>query len=127
VKSLKERRRELRKNQTEVEKRLWEELRGRRLNGFKFYRQYSIGPYVVDFYCSRFRLAIELDGKHHGESESFIYDQERERYFKSVNVQTVRFWNDVIMNDIDGVLERINVVISESFDYKEAEPSSNPS
>jgi len=65
IKSLKDRRRELRSNQTEFEKILWTSLRGRKLNGFKFHRQYSIGPYIVDFYCPFIRLAIEIDGGHH--------------------------------------------------------------
>lgn len=68
-----------------------------------------------------------MEEKFRYESESYIYDQEREKYFKSANVQTVRFWNDMVMNNIEGVLERISIAISESFDYKEAEPSSNPS
>jgi len=107
TKSLKERRRELRRNQTNTEKILWELLRGRRLDGFKFYRQYSIGPYVVDFYCPQLRLAIEIDGSQHTEREIVIYDKERSNYFNSVNIQILRFWNEEIEKNVEVVLEKI--------------------
>jgi len=63
----KERRRFLRRDQTEAEERLWQCLRNRKLNGYKFFRQYSVGPYILDFFCTQTRLAVELDGHHHAE------------------------------------------------------------
>lgn len=107
TKDLKERRRELRKNQTKTEKVLWEQLRGKRLGGFKFYRQYSIGPYIIDFYCSKLRLAIEIDGAHHREEGTILYDKERSNYLRSVNVKIIRFWNDEIIKNTEGVIDKI--------------------
>ena len=107
IKQLKDKRRELRRNQTIEESILWQCLRGKNLNGFKFYRQYSIGPYIVDFYCPRYRLAIEIDGSHHKEEETIKYDEERDNYFKSINVYTVRFWNDDIRSNLEATLSQI--------------------
>ena len=59
---IKERRRELRKNQTDVERLLWKQIRNKNFFGLKFFRQYSVGAYIVDFYCPKLKLAIELDG-----------------------------------------------------------------
>lgn len=106
--SLKNHRRELRKNQTEAEKKLWELLRGRRLEGFKFYRQFSIGPYILDFYCPKIRLGIELDGSLHSEDKAKLYDKDREKYLQTSNIKVIRFWNNEIENDTDKVLERIS-------------------
>jgi len=60
--ALKQRRRELRRNQTDAEKALWAYLRNKQFYGMKFFRQYSIGPYILDFYCPNMKLAVELDG-----------------------------------------------------------------
>ena len=76
------RRRELRKNQTEAEKLLWNKIRNRQLNNFKFYRQYSAGPYILDFFCPEIRLAIELDGEEHKDRRE--YDKERENFERFV-------------------------------------------
>jgi len=72
----KNRRQELRKNQTEAEDILWQNIRNRKINSLKFYRQYGIGPYILDFFCAEVRLAIELDGEQH--KDAVEYDQERE-------------------------------------------------
>lgn len=115
IKSLKETRRELRKNQTGTEKILWEALRGKRLDGFKFHRQYSIGPYVVDFYCPKLRLAIEIDGSQHMEQETVDYDKERSKYLESVNIRILRFWNGEIEENSDKVLGEIRRSANSSF------------
>jgi very-short-patch-repair endonuclease len=101
----KERRRELRKNQTEAEKILWQEIRGRKINNLKFHRQYSIGPYIVDFFCPEIRLVIELDGEQHKDAKE--YDIERENFLKNEDIKILRFWNDEVMNDLKSVLEKI--------------------
>ncbi|MEK7669336.1 MAG: endonuclease domain-containing protein [Patescibacteria group bacterium] len=105
--SLKNRRGELRANQTDAEKKLWEYLRGRRLQGLKFHRQFSIGAYILDFYCPKFRFGIELDGSQHKENEIVLYDKDRERILKASNIKVVRFWNNDVENNIDRVLEKI--------------------
>ena len=104
----KQRRSELRKNQTEAEKALWHRIRNRQIAGFKFLRQYSIGAYILDFYCSHIRLAIELDGGHHADKNNQIYDHARTLYLAKFNIHTIRFWNNEVLNNIDNVLEVIN-------------------
>jgi len=106
-KVFKERRRELRQNQTEAEKRIWHQLRNKQLKGMKFFRQYSVGPYIVDFYCPKQKLAIELDGCQHGEEEKQQYDKYRSDYLAANGIDVVRFWNNEIMENMSGVLERI--------------------
>ena len=101
---LKPRRVELRKNQTQQEVILWAYLRGAQL-GFKFKRQHSIGPYILDFYCPDKKLAIELDGAQHLDNKE--YDQERDNYLLTLDIKTVRFWNSEITNNISGVLQEI--------------------
>lgn len=103
---LKPRRRKLRRNQTEEEKFLWEQLRNRRL-GQKFYRQFSIGPYILDFYCSELRLGVELDGRHHEEEECQVYDRERDEYLKDKGVKVLRIRNQEMKECGEQVLEKI--------------------
>jgi very-short-patch-repair endonuclease len=105
--SLKNRRRELRANQTYAEKKLWEFLRGRRFHGLKFHRQFSIGAYILDFYCPKARIGIELDGSIHTKNESVLYDKNREGVLQTSNVKVIRFWNDEVENDIEKVLSEI--------------------
>ena len=104
---LKKRRQELRRSQTEVEKILWQRLRNRKIKGLKFFRQYSIGPYIADFYCPEIRLAIELDGGQHSEKDAQLYDQERTDYLNANNVKVARYWNSEVINNIEGVLNDI--------------------
>jgi len=104
--SLKERRRELRQNQTSVEEELWFELRHSKL-GFKFKRQHSIGGYILDFYCSEKKLIIELDGEVHNTKEAKEYDVVRDKYFKELGYKTIRFLNREVEGDIEKVLEKI--------------------
>ena len=101
-----ERRKELRKNQTDAEKLLWSKLRNNQL-GVKFFRQYSIGPYILDFYAPKVKLAIELDGSQHLESEVKLYDKEREGYLSQFHIQVIRFWNNDVFKNMEGVLAKI--------------------
>ena len=105
-KKLKDRRKELRKDATPVEILLWEKLRRKQL-GFKFFRQYSVGMYILDFYCPIRRIAIELDGGHHAEAENKIYDQERTQFLKNLDIEVLRFWNTEVFEDIEKVVKRI--------------------
>jgi very-short-patch-repair endonuclease len=104
---LKTKRRQLRLNQTEPEKILWQKLKNKQLYGIKFFRQYSIGNYIVDFYSPLLKVAIEIDGEDHTEKRHAEYDQLRSKYFKSYGIEVIRFWNNEIMENIDGVLEKI--------------------
>ena len=106
-KILESRRRDLRVKQTEAEKILWQKLRNRQINGFKFFRQYSIGKYIADFYCSELRLVIELDGSQHYEENVFEYDKIREEFMKSLDIKTIRFSNLDVFKRVDEVMERV--------------------
>jgi len=112
-KETKEKRRELRKNLTEAEKALWKNLRGKRLEGLKFFRQYGIGAYIVDFYCPQRKLVIEVDGGQHFLEEGKNHDGQREKYMSSLGIRTLRFKNTDILNNLDGVWERIVEVTKE--------------
>lgn len=101
-----DRRRELRQNSTEVEKRLWFELRDMKL-GPKFKRQHSIGGYITDFYCAKYKLIIELDGEIHNSEAAKEYDSIRDRYFEDLNYKVLRFLNTEVENNIEKVLEKI--------------------
>ncbi len=101
----KSRRKRLRINSTEAEKILWGKVRNRKLKNLKFYRQYSVGPYILDFVCPKLRLGIELDGEQHKENKE--YDEEREIFLNKAGVHVLRFWNNEILSNIDNVLEKI--------------------
>jgi len=106
-KVLRERRRDLRNNATEAEQILWQHLKNSKLDGCKFVRQYSIGPYILDFYCPKLRLGIELDGSYHNAQNTVLYDKDRTEYLKTVNIKTIRFWNDAIIKSTNEVLKII--------------------
>jgi len=78
--------RELRRQQTEAERQAWQLLRGRRMLGLKFHRQYPVGNYVVDFYCFNLRLAVELDGSAHSQPSQRQRDEEKERYLRRLGI-----------------------------------------
>ena len=103
---LKERRKELRKNQTKTEEILWFELRHEKL-GFKFKRQHSIGGYILDFYCPQKKLIVELDGEVHNTKEAKEYDEVRDKYFKELGYTTIRFLNREVEDNIEKVLDKI--------------------
>ena len=100
--------RRLRRNSTDVETRLWAGLRSRQLDGAKFVRQHPIGRYVVDFCCRSARLVIELDGGQHAESVS---DAERTRAIEADGYTVIRFWNNDIIDNLDGVLMEIRTAL----------------
>jgi very-short-patch-repair endonuclease len=105
---LKPRRKELRHNQTEPERILWNKLKNKRLAGYKFFRQYSIDHYILDFYCPRAKLGIELDGSHHAEDEIAEYDRIRTIHIESHGIKILRFWNSDIHTRLQDVLEAIS-------------------
>lgn len=102
-----ERARELRKNPTKAEALLWERLRNGQLGGLKFRRQHPVCGFILDFYCKKARLAIELDGGVHVNTEQKEYDRERTRELEETGVMILRFWNREVTQNIDDVLEKI--------------------
>ena len=101
VKSL---RKELRNNSTPAESTMWELLRAGRLDGTKWRRQYSIGKYIVDFYCPKARLCVELDGDTHFTMQGDLYDLERTEYINSLGISILRFENREIWDNPERVL-----------------------
>ena len=102
-----DRRKELRNNSTDAEKRLWYFLKNKQLNGRKFTRQHSIGKYIVDFYCSKEQLIIELDGDQHNEDDQKKHDEIRTKYLESLNKRVIRFTNMDVLFKTDNVLNEI--------------------
>ncbi len=97
--------RDSRHRQTDAERNLWMRLRDRQLGQVKFRRQYPIGPYIVDFCCIKSRLIVELDGGHH--ADTVEADEQRTDYLKRQGFRVVRFWDNDVLNNMDGVLEAI--------------------
>ena len=104
--------RALRKNDTEAERKLWEELRGSRLNGFKFVRQLPIGPYFADFACRSAKLIVEVDGATHGDAHEVAYDEMRTQLLAEQGWVVYRVWNDDVFKErnavCDGILLALN-------------------
>lgn len=99
--------RELRERATQAEKVLWEELRMKKLDGFKFRRQHPIGIYILDFYCHNRKLAVELDGKYHLNKDQIKYDIIRTSHLNEVGIKEIRFKNEEVLNDLENVLGKI--------------------
>jgi very-short-patch-repair endonuclease len=96
-----DRARQLRRDQTDAETRLWEALRGRRLEGWKWRRQAPVGPFIVDFLCLEAALVVELDGGVHAEQAD--RDARRDGYLNRRELRVLRFWNSELGVDFDGV------------------------
>jgi very-short-patch-repair endonuclease len=97
--------RTLRRNQTDAESLLWRHLRNRQLGGFKFRRQHSFAPYIVDFVCIEKLLIVELDGGQH--AIAVEADERRTKLLEQKGFRVIRFWNNQILGDTEAVLERI--------------------
>ena len=106
-----ERAKELHRNMTSAEVKLWAHLRAHRMKGVHFRNQHAIGNYIVDFCSPRKKLIIELDGSQHLEQEE--YDSERTSFLESKGYRILRFWNNQIMNDIEAVLRAIDYALEE--------------
>lgn len=102
-----DKRRLLRNNATNAETVLWSHLRSKKLNGLKFRRQFSINNYVVDFYCSRLKLAVEIDGSVHKQKRVQKMDKIRQDQIESLGITFLRFTNVEIINEISKIKERI--------------------
>ena len=99
--------RSLRSNMTDAEQVLWHCLRRKQIGGFRFRRQHPCERFVLDFYCSEVKLAIELDGSQHNEPSTMARDIERTALLTEHGIHVIRFWNNEIFSNLEGVLERI--------------------
>jgi very-short-patch-repair endonuclease len=105
--------RHLRNNATEAERRLWQHLRGRQLNGFKFRRQHPIDRYVCDFVCLEAGVIVELDGSQHHVSQA-TYDAQRDAFLQSSGFRVLRFWNGSVFSEPDAVVQTIMEALTRS-------------
>ncbi len=106
-KNLKKHARELRKNMTDAERRLWSKIRRKQLKDYQFYRQKNIGDYIVDFYCPAVKLIVEIDGGQHYSEENIVKDEARDKFLDGLGFKVLRFSNRDIFKRMDGVLEEI--------------------
>jgi very-short-patch-repair endonuclease len=105
--SEKNKRRMLRSNMPKAELILWSKLKSKGLDKYKFRRQYSVGKFVIDFYCPRLKLAIEVDGDSHFSDGSEVCDKERQNFIESFGISFLRFTNREIYENLDEVLAEI--------------------
>ncbi|MEH2317583.1 endonuclease domain-containing protein [Nostoc sp.] len=102
-----EKRRLLRQNITKAEKLIWDKIRDRQLENCKFRRQYSVDKFVMDFYSSEFKLAIEIDGESHFQEGAAESDKARQQFIESAGIKLIRFTNNDVYANLSGVLESI--------------------
>ena len=114
--------RALRKRLTDAERLLWRHLRNRELGGWKFRRQYPVGPFIVDFICVEKNVVIEVDGGQHAEDEES--DLQRSAYLNKMGYRVCRFWNNQVLQETEGVLEAIFAILTEG---QQNSPSPQPS
>ncbi len=108
VKSLIDIARRLRKNSTDTERYLWRYLRNRQVEGFKFRRQQQLGKYIVDFVNLENKVVIEVDGGQHADNSS---DKIRDEWFSAEGYKVLRFWDNEVFNNLEGVLESIRAAL----------------
>lgn len=109
----KEFRQQLRREETPTERMLWKRLRSKQLDGFRFRQQHGFGPYVLDFYCPKLRLCIELDGSVHDSDEQQQRDAERTMFLNQNRIKVIRFKNEEVEEDIEKVLSTIRKYIND--------------
>ena len=101
----------LRMNMTTAEQLLWDKLRNKQIEGYKFRRQHPYGKYILDFYCNKSRLVIELDGKYHLDKEQKVYDDERTKNLESDGLKVIRFNNEQVLYNIESVVNEIKKIL----------------
>ena len=111
-----EKRRRLRRNIPKAEAAVWSRLKGKQLLGYKFRRQYSVGSYVIDFYCPALKLAVEIDGDSHYKMAAQHSDQARQAYIESFGIRFLRFTNEEVNQELENVLAAIAQVAQEESD-----------
>ena len=102
----------MRRTQTDAERLFWSKVRNGQFFGLKFFRQYSVGPYIVDFYCPEKKLAVELDGGQHNLTEGIEYDAERTAFLNGHGITVMRFWNHEVLQKFDGLLAKLEDCIT---------------
>ncbi|HEU5290587.1 MAG TPA: endonuclease domain-containing protein [Cyclobacteriaceae bacterium] len=112
---------ELRNRLTEPEKILWEKLRLSKIDGYRFKAQHPISEFIVDFYCHKAKLIIEIDGGYHNKSEQREYDLNRSNILNEFGLRIIRFKNEDVLNRIDFVIEEIkrNLILNERGPFRE--------
>jgi len=125
VSTLKERARQLRRDQTDAECKLWARLCARQLRGHKFRRQFVISPFITDFCCFEQRVMVELDGGQHADKNA--PDERRSAFLRSRGYTVLRFWDNEVMENIEGVLEQIAQALKDSTRKPEPSPFPSPS
>ena len=103
----------LRRNMTMAEKKLWEVLKDKKFKGYKFRRQHPIHIFIVDFYCHELGLVIEIDGEYHNEATQISIDFERSEILKFQDLHVIRFTNDQVLNKIERVMDTLSNYILE--------------
>ena len=118
--------RQMRKEPTEAERRMWYELRNRRLGGWKFRRQFPIAGYILDFYCHELRLSVELDGsQHYDAAETEAYDERRSVVLRSLGITIVRLTNSEFLRETQACVRGL-VAIASDLDAQGPHPSPLP-
>ena len=97
----------MRSNMTDAEAKMWYYLRAKRFFALKFKRQVLIGNYIADFVCETKKIIIEIDGGQHNENDNIVQDKQRSFYLENNGYKVLRFWNNDVLNNIEGVLEVI--------------------
>ena len=103
----KKKRRALRRAMPSSEVLVWSKLRARQIHGRKFRRQYSVGSYVIDFYCPELKLAVEIDGDSHAGETAEIHDRQRQFFIESYHISFLRFTNSEVHENLESVLDAI--------------------
>ncbi len=106
-KNLKRHSQRLRKNLTDGERNVWFRIRSEQIQGHQFYRQKVIGNYIVDFFCPKARLVIEIDGGQHYTQEGSLKDKTRDNYLMNLGLKILRFSDREVMENLDGVIQKI--------------------
>ncbi len=103
--------RNLRKNMTTQERKLWNIIKNKQFYNYKFLRQYVIGGYIVDFICREEKIIVEIDGGQHNQNENIKYDKNRNKYLENLGYKVVRFWNNEIDDNIEGVYRKLQEIV----------------
>ena len=116
-------RKDLRNNGTSAEATLWTLIKGRQIDGLKFRRQQSVGPYILDFYCPQLRLGIELDGEVHSTSEAMDYADARARFLiNEKDIWVIRFENRVVFENPSQIIDEVREVVRKRGGYPTTSP-----
>ena len=97
---------------------VWSELKGKQMLGYKFRQQNSVGPFVVDSYCPHLKLAIEVDGDSHSDPAAKVYDKDRQDFIEQFGIRILRFTNDQVQKNMDGVLGSIRSTVDATLENR---------